>query len=322
MPVAVAELAKRLDAKATWLSGLDANAVLLEDIALPKTATETSLSFLNDSSVIRDADSAGAVLVEAQFADLVAKPLVVDDIELAVARAHRWLPAKDGIRNSGASNYSQIHPTAFLEQNVKVGYNVQIGPHASLMGDIRIGDYCSIGPNVTIHGPVSIGNRVKIGANSVIGAEPFMYVDDGLKWHKWPSFCGVKVNDGVEIGAGTTIDHGITIATRLRNDVKIDNQVHIGHGSEIGSDTVIAARTTIAGEVSIGRRCKIGGASCISEGVNIADGVTLMGLSSVSRALSEPGEYASAWPVQLRREWWRQVANLKKIAKRQCSGRI
>ena len=141
MPVAVAELAKRLDATATWLSEPDAHGLVLEDIALPKAATGSSLSFLYDSGTVGDLDSAGAVLVEAGLADLVAKPMVVDNVPLAIAHAYRWLPIKNTGLPSSDDGVPQIHPSAYLETGVEIGRHVALGPNSALFGEVRIGDY-------------------------------------------------------------------------------------------------------------------------------------------------------------------------------------
>ncbi|MGR8947156.1 MAG: UDP-3-O-(3-hydroxymyristoyl)glucosamine N-acyltransferase [Gammaproteobacteria bacterium] len=318
MSVHVAELARRINATVAWLGETGANGPILEDIALPRDATKSSLSFLINSCVARELNDAGAVLVEADLAHLVARPLVVDRIKPAIARAHQWLPVKNRENRPAVTVAADIHPTACLDSGVTLGWNTVVGANSVLTGDVRIGDFCSVGPNVTVIGPVSIGNRVHIDANSTIGSQPFTYVSDGHKWSKWPAFCGVKIRDGVEIGAGVTIDRGVTHDTTIGDDVKLDNQVHVGHGAAIGRDCVIAARTTIAGEVVIGKGCKIGGACSMSEGISLADGVTLMGQTAVTRSLTSAGEYTSVWPAQARNEWWRQIANLKQLAKRQC----
>ena len=315
MPISTLELATRLQAKAEWLEAGD-RGLYLDQLALPKLASPRALSFLSDQRDAENAKCAGAVLVEQRYRHLIPRPLVVRKLPLAIARAQQWLPILTlNTASKVAEPHPGVHNTAVLDPSVRIGENSTIGANSVLTGAVRVGDFSVIGSNVTICGPVSIGNRVRIDANTTIGAQAFMYVEDGDKWIRFPSFAGVQIHDDVDIGAGVTVDRGLTDNTVIKGDVKLDNQVHIGHGVVIGCDTVIAARTTIAGEALIGERCKIGGACSVGEGVRITDDVVLAGMSAVTRTLTKSGGYASAWPVQTRWDWWRQVAKLKALAK-------
>lgn len=353
MEIRLSELVQRLGAKACWLD--DAELALTRDskdggafvnhLAAPEIAIKSSLSFLIgsriDSAKAAKATLAGAVIVEKRYAAMVARPLVVEKPLVALAKANHWLPVaksahvQDSLRSEMAppnleldqptptsdtfpsdfDDLAYLHPSAVVGTDVVVGHSSSIGANACIEGDVRIGSFCKIGANVTIKGPVKIGNRVHIDANCVIGSEPFMYVEECDHWLKVPGFFGVVVKDDVDIGSGTTIDQGLVENTVVESGVKLDSQIHLGHGVKLGRDTILAGRTTVAGEVVIGANCKIGGACAISEGVTLADNVTLLGMSAVTRSLPLGGEYTSAWPVQLRLEWWKQLATLKSIAK-------
>lgn len=353
MTVALNELAQRLHAKAMWLSSADecdASPVItgtferIDNLSRPCDAKITSLSFLfganATSSNVALAQQAGAVIVDESNAHRVARPFIVDEPLLALARAKHWLEVVRSTVNKGvvenkflqatsdslsspqealhaaSSEIKQVHESAVLGAGAVVGQGSYVGANATIDNEVVIGAFCTIGENVTINGPVKIGNRVHIDANCTIGSESFMYVEDCAHWLKVPGFCGVVVNDDVDIGAGSTIDKGMIEHTVIGQGVKLDSQVHLGHGVTIGQNTIIAGRTTVAGEASIGAGCKIGGACAISDGVTIADNVTLLGMSAVTRSLGAEGEYTSAWPVQPRREWWKQLATMKSIAKR------
>ncbi|MEM7467021.1 MAG: UDP-3-O-(3-hydroxymyristoyl)glucosamine N-acyltransferase [Pseudomonadota bacterium] len=314
MPVAVAEIARRLGATAEWLNELpDGTPLTIEHIALPSNANRQSLSFLTEPANADQANKACAVLTLQAHASLLDRPLVVAALPLSIARAHQWLPLADTA--SGGIRRTNIHPSAVIDQSVSIGEHSSVGANTVLCGDVRIGNFCDIEPNATIIGPVALGNRVRIGANSVIGGQSFTYVEDGEKWIKFPDLAAIKIHDGAEIGAGVTIDRGTLSATVIGTGVILDNQVHVGHGVSIGRDCAIAAKTVIAGEASIGEGCKIGGACAIGEGVQITNDVTLLGMTGVSKSLHESGEYASGWPAQPRRQWWRQLAKLKSLAK-------
>ncbi len=353
MTVALNELAQRLHAKAMWLSSADGCGALpvnigaftsIDNLSRPCDATISSLSFLfganATSSNVALAQQAGAVIVDRSNAHRVARPFIVDEPLLALARAKYWLrvvrstvtkgvaakrflqPTNDSLSSPqealqvASSEIKQAHESAVLGVGTVIGNGSYVGANATTGDDVIIGAFCTIGENVTINGPVKIGNRVHIDANCTVGSESFMYVEDCAHWLKVPGFCGVVVNDDVDIGAGSTIDKGLIEHTVIGQGVKLDSQIHLGHGVKVGKNIIIAGRTTVAGEASIGAGCKIGGACAISDGVTIADNVTLLGMSAVTRSLGAEGEYTSAWPVQPRSEWWKQLAKLKSIAKR------
>ena len=93
--------------------------------------------------------------------------------------------------------------------------------------------------------------------------------------------------------------------------IKIDSLVHIGHGVVVGRDTAIAAHSVIAGEAKIGQACTIGGAVGIGEGVEIAPRFRITAMSMVTKSLRKANtSYSSGWPVQLSRDWWRQVSKV------------
>ena len=333
MAIRLSELGSRLQATACWLNEFGGDtkedARIIDNLAPPNCADRTSLSFLFDPSLASEAGRAGAVIVEPKYSDLIPRPFIVGKPLVALARAWHWLPIlgasracnMDEDRQPAVSNQSFVHRSSTVGPNVVLGQNSTVGANVTVEGEVRIGSFCNIGPNVSIKGPATIGNRVRIDANGTIGGDPFMYVQEQGHWLKVPSFSGVQIEDDVDIGSGTTIDRGLVSDTLIGKGVKLDSQVHIGHGVAIGNDTIIAGRTTVAGEVAIGRECKIGGACVINEGVTLTDNVTLLGMSAVTRSIMQQGEYSSVWPVQLRTQWWKQLAMLKKIAKQHGSHR-
>ena len=77
MAIPTAELARRLQATAEWLAcDPRANDSLIY-LALPKSASFDTLSFLSNPGAAKHLGQAGAVLVEPHHQHLVSRPLVV-----------------------------------------------------------------------------------------------------------------------------------------------------------------------------------------------------------------------------------------------------
>ncbi|HEY4298060.1 MAG TPA: UDP-3-O-(3-hydroxymyristoyl)glucosamine N-acyltransferase, partial [Paraburkholderia sp.] len=134
-------------------------------------------------------------------------------------------------------------------------------------------------------------------------------------WVKIPQVGGVSIAADVEIGANTTIDRGAMADTIIEECVKIDNLVQIGHNCKIGAYTVIAGCAGIAGSTTIGRHCMIGGAVGIAGHVTLADYVIVTAKSGVSKSLTKPGMYTSAFPAVNHADWNKSAALLRNIDK-------
>lgn len=204
---------------------------------------------------------------------------------------------------------AEVHPTAIVEENVKLGSNVSVAPYAvisknSVVGDntiigaytfigrnAKIGANCLIHPRVTIMKDSIIGNRVILHPGSVIGSDGFKYEQIGGRIAKIPQVGNVILEDEVEIGANTTIDRASLTETRIGAFTKIDNLVQIAHNVVIGKGCLIVAQVGVAGSTKIGDMCILAGQAGIGDNVNICSGVTLGARSAVANDIKKPGQY-------------------------------
>ena len=62
---------------------------------------------------------------------------------------------------------TNIHETAIISSNVKIGDNCMIAGQVGFAGSTKVGNNVSIGSNSTLL-PVNITNNVVIGAGSVV----------------------------------------------------------------------------------------------------------------------------------------------------------
>ncbi len=101
--------------------------------------------------------------------------------------------------------------------------------------------------------------------------------------------------------------------TIVGEGVKLDNLVQIGHNVRIGAHTAIAACTAVAGSATIGKHCAIGGCVGIVGHLEIADNVTITGMSHVSQAITASGVYSSGTPLEENAKWHRNFIRLKQL---------
>jgi len=226
-----------------------------------------------------------------------------------------------------------IHPTAVVAGSAEIGAGVHVGAHAVIKEGAKIGarsaidagtvigtgavvgEDCVLHPRVVLYPRVVRGHRVIVHAGSVIGSDGFGYVQEGGRHVKVPQVGTVVVGDDVEIGANTTIDRATLGTTRIGKGTKIDNLVQVAHNNVIGEHCVLAAQVGLAGSVTLGRYVLLGGQ------VGVGDHVTVGERSMVGGQGGVIGDVPAAsvlWgtPAQPRREYLRQIAALKRLAKK------
>jgi len=269
--------------------------------------------------------AASAVILRAAESSLVSTAaIVVENPHVAYAHVASWLYAEDafspGIHPSALVDPTcQVHAGASVEANcvleagVVIAADCRIGPGCFVGKDSRIAEGTRLLANVTICHGTQIGRRCLLHPGVVIGADGFGLANDDGKWVKVPQIGRVILGDDVEVGANSTVDRGAIGNTVLEDGVKLDNLIQIGHNVHIGAHTAIAACTAVAGSAIIGKHCAIGGCVGIVGHLEIADNVTITGMSHVSQAIPEAGVYSSGTPLEENTKWHRNFIRLKQL---------
>jgi UDP-3-O-[3-hydroxymyristoyl] glucosamine N-acyltransferase len=268
---------------------------------------------------------ASAVIIQQQYlVDCDIPALVTSDPHLAYARV-------SGLLNQPKQASGNIHPSAVIADDARIGNSCDIGANAVIGGEVTLGEYVIIGPgcvieegavigdysrllaNITICHHVSIGKKAIIHPGAVIGSDGFGLANDKGKWIKIPQIGSVRIGDEVEVGANTTIDRGALKDTIIEDGAKLDNQIQIAHNVRIGEHSALAGCVGIAGSAAIGKRCMIGGGVGISGHIEIADDVTITGMSLVTKSIRNAGTYSSGWPVRDARVWRKTVGRVHRL---------
>lgn len=212
-----------------------------------------------------------------------------------------------------------------FERDVSVGSNVVIGP------GVEIGRGTVIGANTVIGAGVTIGRNAVIAANCTIdcahigneavihsgvriGTEGFGWLDLGVSNRKVPQLGRVLIQDRVEIGANSTIDRGALGDTMIGEGSKIDNLVHIGHNCRIGRNCLIAAMTGLSGSTIVGDGVLMGGGVGTSGHLTIGAGSVIHGRAAVTKNWP-PGSKLAGAPAQDIRDFWSEIATMRKLSK-------
>ena len=172
-----------------------------------------------------------------------------------------------------------IHPTAIVSKNAKLGVNVKVGPFSIIEDNVEIGDNTEISSNVKIKSFSSIGNNCKIFEGAIIGNIPQHL---GFKGEETYAKLGnnVIVREYCTIHRGTAFDDGIT---SIGDNTYLMAYVHIAHDCKVGHDSILANNVTLAGHVKIGNYVFIGGLTPIHQFCRIGDYAMVGGASAVDK---------------------------------------
>ena len=322
MPISLGELATRFGCE--LIGDPD---VVIDAVASLQNAGPSSLSFLSAPAFKKQLAStkAAAVVLRADDAeDSPAAVLINENPYACYARMAAVLhpaPALEpGIHSSAVVVESaSIADTAHIAANVvigdrsTVGSNTYIGPGSVIGPDCVLGDDCRLVANVTLVRDVTIGARGIVHPGAVIGADGFGNAMTPDGWVKVPQFGGVRIGNDVEIGANSTIDCGALDDTVIEDGVRIDNLVMIAHNVRVGEHTAMAAMTGISGSAVIGKRCLFAGKSGTVGHITVCDDVIVSGQGMISKDVTEPGVYASAFAAEKVGDWNRRVARIRRL---------
>lgn len=173
---------------------------------------------------------------------------------------------------------AQIHQTAIIGKNVKLGNGVVVGPYCVLDGeDIEIESGTWLKSHVVISGRVKIGKNNKIFSFASIGSEP---QDKKYKGEEtW-----VKIGDENTIRESVTINLGThyeDMTTSIGNRNLLMSMSHIAHDCKLGDDIVVSNGSQIAGHVKVCDGAIIGGMSGVLQFSVIGKYAMIGGMSSI-----------------------------------------
>lgn len=200
-----------------------------------------------------------------------------------------------------------------LGSGVELGRGTIIGANTVIGAGVTIGRNCTIAANTTID-CAHIGNEVVIHSGVRIGTEGFGWLDFGQSNRKVPQLGRVLIQDRVEIGANSTIDRGALGDTMIGEGTKIDNLVQIGHNCKIGRACLIAAMSGLSGSTIVGDGVLMGGGSGTSGHLTIGAGSVVHGRAAVTKNWP-PGSKLAGAPAQDIRDFWRELATMRKLSK-------
>ena len=306
--------------------------LLLEGVAPLQTAGPNEVSFLDNRRYVSALEHtlAGAVIVHPDLAARVpttAKAIVTSEPYAAWARVAALFypapPLSPGIHRSafvadGAliDPSAEIGPLCVIEAGAEIGPGCRIGPCAAIGSGVIVGRDCRIGAHVSLSHAL-LGARVCVYPGARIGQEGFgfAYTKDGFL--SVPQLGRVILEDDVEVGANTTIDRGSSQDTMIGAGSRLDNLVQIGHNVVLGRCCVIVSQVGISGSTVLGDFVRVGGQAGLAGHLRIGERAEIGAQAGVISDLG-PGAKVLGSPAQPIKDFFRQIATLTKMAKKQA----
>lgn len=215
--------------------------------------------------------------------------------------------------NATIENGAVIEPGATVADGVVIGANTRICAGAFIGYRVHIGRDGYVGPNASITHAL-VGDNVVIHQGAQIGQDGFGFAMGAQGHLRVPQIGRVIIQDNVDIGANTCVDRGALNDTIIGEGTKIDNLVQIGHNVVIGRHCVIVAQVGISGSTTLGDYVVMGGQSATIGHNHIGTGAQIAAQSGITSVIPPGGKFCGS-PARPIREFAREVATLKKLAK-------
>jgi UDP-3-O-[3-hydroxymyristoyl] glucosamine N-acyltransferase len=224
-----------------------------------------------------------------------------------------------------------VSPSAHIDASASIGEGSDVAPGAVILAGATIGRRCRIGPNAVIGANVVVGDDTVIGANTslshcLVGARVYLYpgVRIGQEGFGFaidpdghipvPQLGRVIIEDDVEIGANSTVDRGAGPDTVIGRGCMIDNLVQIGHNVHLGPGCILVAQSGVAGSTKLDHHVVLAAQAGIIGHLRIGAGARIGAQSGVIEDV-EPGAEIGGTPAVSMRQWLRQVALLRRLAR-------
>jgi UDP-N-acetylglucosamine acyltransferase len=172
---------------------------------------------------------------------------------------------------------SNIHPTAIIDPEAKIGDNVTIEAYVIVKGTVTIEDNVTIKSHVYLDGYTTIGAGTTIWPGASIGTKT-----QDLKFRGEKTF--VSIGRNCEIREYVTINSSCqeNSVVRVGDQCLIMAYCHIAHNCEVGNGVIMANAVNLAGHVVIEDFTVIGGMTAVHQFTRIGCYAMVGGFSRVT----------------------------------------
>lgn len=181
-----------------------------------------------------------------------------------------------------------------------IGENCDIHPSAVIENGVKIGNNVEIGPNSVIRRGTVIDDNVYIGCCSVIGSEGFQGIKGYPRMIKHVG--GTHLCHNVYVGDNTTVGNALFEGfTEVGPYSKLDNHVHFAHNCKCGENCFITACSLLMGSTILGNNVWLAPNAITLNGVHVHDDGFVGAISFANKEVFE-GEVVAGIPARVLRK--------------------
>lgn len=170
-----------------------------------------------------------------------------------------------------------IHPTAVVHPEARIGSGVKIGAYSVVGQNVRIGRDTVIDSHVVLDGWTEIGERCRLFPFASLGAAP-----QAVRYRGEPTRLTVgnenTFREFVTVHRATVEGGGETV---MGNGNFIMAYSHIAHDCRIGNGVIMANNSTLAGHIQVEDFAIVGGLVAIHQFVRVGCYALVGGASAV-----------------------------------------
>jgi UDP-N-acetylglucosamine acyltransferase len=211
---------------------------------------------------------------------------------------------------------NNIHSTATVSSNARLGDNIKVAPYAIVEDDVEIGDNSEIGPYAVIYNGARIGKNVRIHQSASIA-----HIPQDLKFENEKSV--FIVGDDTVIHEFVTLHRGTkdTGFSKVGKNCLLMAYTHVAHDCDLGDNVILANGVQIGGHVLIGDYVIIGGLTPVHQFCKVGQHCMIGGGFRVTQDVppfilcaSEPLKFSGLNVIGLRRRGFsnEDIMTLKK----------
>lgn len=173
----------------------------------------------------------------------------------------------------------QIHPTAIVHPDARLGSGVVIGPYAVIEGPAKIGDGCTVQAHAIIGGHVTMGEGNVIGYGAVIGGDPQDFA------FRPEIESEVRIGNRNRIREYCTVHRGTApgSATVIGDECFLMAGSHLAHNVRLGNRVILANNALLGGHVLVDDSVFIGGGCVFHQHIRIGRLAIAQGASAFSK---------------------------------------
>lgn len=174
---------------------------------------------------------------------------------------------------------TDIHPTAVIDDSVRLGKGVSIGAHAVVGAGVEIGDGTRLDAGAHVQGPTRLGERNRVFPFASIGFDP-----QDLKYEGEETRLEIGddnlFREHCTINRGTGADRGVTT---IGSGNLFMVYSHVAHDCVVGDQTVFVNNATLGGHVEVGDHAVIGAFTSVHPFCRVGRNAYIGGYSVITR---------------------------------------